>query len=279
MSSRTTVLITGATGKQGGSVIAALLVKNIVAIRALTRSVDSPAAHALSSKGVEVVQGSFHDKSSIIKALEGVSAAFLISTPDGSGGAAQEETEGRLFIDAAKEVNLPHLVFTSVEGADRSTGIAHFESKLAIEEYLRASGIRYTIIRPVAFMENFKSPDKKLPMLATIFESALKGKPLQMISIKDIGFFAARALEEPLSFDGRIIPLAGDELNMNQVAAIYGVKDWKAPEFDLEKLPADRQTMLKWWESHGYKANIDANRKEHPGLLTFTEWLKEDTEL
>lgn len=56
MSSRTTVLITGATGKQGGSVIAALLVKNIVAIRALTRSVDSPAAHALSSKGAVGVQ-------------------------------------------------------------------------------------------------------------------------------------------------------------------------------------------------------------------------------
>lgn len=112
-------------------------------------------------------------------------------------------------------------------------------------------------------MENFISPDEKIPKIVIAFESALKGKPIQMVSIRDIGakptfflslckrlilgrlfvsrFFAARALEDTKSYEGRIIPLAGEELTMAQVAEVYGVKNWKVPVF---KVPEDHQIML-----------------------------------
>lgn len=146
-------LITGATGKQGGSVIDAPLQQNLVSIRGLTRSPDSPAAKTLLPKGgnrrfrvnkriqtdastlpsgVGVDQGSYDNKKSMVKALRGISSAFLVSTPCSPGGPSQEEIEGKGFVDAAKEAGVEHVVFWSVEGADRSNGVSQFESKVRI---------------------------------------------------------------------------------------------------------------------------------------------------
>lgn len=155
---------------------------------ALTRKPDSASAKALAAKGVELAKGSLDDKDSLVKALQGVSAAFLVTSPGGPGGAKAEEKEGKTFIDAAKEVKLGHLVFSSVEGADRKTGIPHFDSKWAIEEYLRASGIQHTILRPVAFYDNFpKHTGLSSFFLFGVFEAALCGKKLQFVACSDIG--------------------------------------------------------------------------------------------
>lgn len=141
----TKVLVTGATGTQGGALVAHLLSSKKLAVRALTRSPESPPAKALAKSGIELAQGSFSDAASLEKALGGVSGAFL---------ATKETAQGKAFIDAAKKVALPFLVFVSIEGADRNTGIPDFETRFEIEEYMRASGIPHTIIRPVAYLEN-----------------------------------------------------------------------------------------------------------------------------
>ena len=74
------VLITGATGKQGGAVVEFLLSGDKVAIRALTRNPEAPAAKALAAKGVELAKGSLTDEGSLVAAMEGCSAAFLVTT-------------------------------------------------------------------------------------------------------------------------------------------------------------------------------------------------------
>jgi uncharacterized protein YbjT (DUF2867 family) len=59
-------------------------------------------------------------------------------------------------IEAAKRQGVGHFVYSSVGSADKETGIPHFESKVEVEEHLRSSGLRYTIVRPVFFMENWQ---------------------------------------------------------------------------------------------------------------------------
>jgi len=279
MSELPIILVSGATGKQGGAVIRSLETTR-VHIRALTRTTTSPASKALADKGVELAEGSFSDSASLVKALTGVSSAFLVTTPMGEGTEA-ELKQGKAFIDAAKEASCPHIVFTSVEGAERKSGVPHFESKYQIELYLAASGIPHTIIRPVAFYDNLpKKASLQSFFVMGLFDAALCGKKLQMVAVDDIGWYAARALEDPNKWAGRIIPLAGDNLSMSDVqdsyAAVDGVRPWKAwiPSIMLRLLPYDFRTMLYWFHSEGYKADIAALREEHSGLMTFQQWLK-----
>ena len=156
--------------------------------RALSRRPDSPAAKALAARGVERVKGSLTDKASLLVALEGIPAAFLITVPTGSGETQAEEQEGKTFLDAARGTRLPFLVFSSVDGAERQTGVPFLGTKRALEEYLRASGIHHTIFRPVAFFDNFpKQSGMASFFLLGMFDAALRGKKLQLVACTDIG--------------------------------------------------------------------------------------------
>jgi hypothetical protein len=161
-----------------------------------------------------------------------------------------------------------------VEGAERNSGIPHFESKFELEEYLRASGLpSYTILRPAAFYENFPSRSGIATFITFgLFDAALAGKKLQFISVRDIGkycllhlapgcvliislfhtgYFAAKALEDPEKYSSRIIPLAGDDLSISEVQDAYqratGVRPWKAPipGVVVQLLPFDFRKMLQ----------------------------------
>src|SRR6266566_1563880 len=111
------VLVTGATGKQGGHLVRELLARGH-SIRALTRKPDSPAAAALAQHGVMIVTGNFEDQKSLERAARGVDTVFAMSTPFESG-AKTETREGINIVRAASAVGVPHLVYASVAGADR----------------------------------------------------------------------------------------------------------------------------------------------------------------
>lgn len=197
---------------------------------------------------------------------------------------AVKQTEiftGKAFIEAAKRRNLKHIVFTSVEGAERQSGVPHFDSKYEVEKMIYESGIPYTIIRPVAFMDNFPKTSGIATFFAIgIFNAAIRNRTVQLIATEDIGIVAATALKKSEQYIGRKIPLAGDELTTAQIQNAYkvahGSPAWKAflPAFMLSLLPNDFKKMFDWFRDHGYKANIAKNREEFPGMLTFSEWLK-----
>jgi uncharacterized protein YbjT (DUF2867 family) len=148
------ILVTGATGQQGGAVLRHLRRQGF-AVRALTRDVHSPAARTLVATGVAVVQGDFEDRASLARALDGASGAYAVQTPFQHGGVEGELRQGLAFADAANAAGIQHLVYSSVGSAERQTGIPHFESKYQIEEHIRALGLPHTILRPVFLMENF----------------------------------------------------------------------------------------------------------------------------
>jgi uncharacterized protein YbjT (DUF2867 family) len=234
MSNEDVVLVTGGTGSQGGATVTHLLAAKKVRVRVLTRNLESPKAKSLAAHGVELVKGDFDDVASLRKALAGVSAAFSVQQWTEKGGTAAEELHGKRFADAVKSSGSPHLVYSSAEGVERKSGLGHYESKWAIEQHIRDLKLQATILRPVGFMDAFGAPAIQRGMFLGIFRANFGvSLPVQFVATYDIGWLAARALEDPERYAGRVIPLAGDELSVGDIIRTFktvtGRKPWVVP--------------------------------------------------
>jgi uncharacterized protein YbjT (DUF2867 family) len=274
-----TILVLGATGRQGGATARALAERGF-AVRALTRDPDRPAARALVRLGATVVKGDLDDVRSVRRAMDSVHGVFSVQTPYGPGGTEREIREGIAVADAAKDAGVEHLVYSSVGGADRNTGIPHFESKYVIEKHVRAAGVHATILRPVFFMENFAAAGPREVAGALVLRMALSpATRLQMIAAADIGVFAALAFEGREGIAGLSVEIAGDELTMMEVAAAFGaatgreVRYERQPLAELEVRSAETAKMFGWFEAGGYQANLTALKRVNPALTPLTAWL------
>jgi uncharacterized protein YbjT (DUF2867 family) len=157
MAEKKTVLVTGATGQQGGAVAGELLA-NGYTVMAMTRNPEGEKAQALASLGAEVIRGDLDDAGSLEQAMGGVWGVFAVQNT-WEAGIEQEEVQGKRMAEIAKKTGVQHFVYTSVASAHRNTGIPHFDNKWRVEETIRTLGLpSYTIIRPVFFMENLASP-------------------------------------------------------------------------------------------------------------------------
>ncbi|MBN2012281.1 NmrA/HSCARG family protein [candidate division KSB1 bacterium] len=274
-----TILVTGATGKQGGSVVKHLLA-NGWNVRALTRNPQKSEARALAAQGVEVVQGSFDDRASLDRALDGVYAAYSVQQV-WEVGPARETEQGKAFADAAKAANVKHFVYSSVCNADQNTGIPHFESKWEVEKYIKSLELPATIVRPVFFMENFLAPDSKRRINdGSLSFSLHRQNKLQVIAVDDIGWFVAKAFAEPESYIGKALDIAGDEVSGEQIAMAFSQKLGHSvtyvelPTDQLRQVNMDRAIMFDWFNTVGYSADINALRKVYPQLKTFAKWIE-----
>jgi len=270
------ILVTGATGRQGGAALRHLRGRGF-RIRAATRNPDKPEARSLLEPGIELVRLDLDDPALLAQAVEGVYGVF--SVQDFRQGAEAEIRQGIALIDAARKAQVQHFVYSSVGSADQNTGIPHFESKARIEEHLRQSGLPFTILRPVFFMENW------LAMRSMIDQGvlALPLQPetrLQMIAVDDIGAFVAMAFEHPERWQGRALDIAGDELTMIEIcralsrASGHEVRYQQIPwqQFQ-ERAGDDMTTMWRWFEQTGYQVDIASIRREYPNLSGFERWL------
>jgi uncharacterized protein YbjT (DUF2867 family) len=274
---RKTILVTGATGHQGGAVFHHLRKSNKFSLRVLTRDPDKPAARALVGSGVDVVRGDLEDTGSLGRALDGVDGVY--SVQDWTGGAEAEVRQGNNLIDAARQQAISHFVYSSVGAADEKTGIPHFESKFQIEEHLRSSGLPHTIFRPVFFMENWFG--SKAYIAQGILALPLSPEThLQMIAVDDIGSFVTAAFEKSGRWIGRTEQIAGDDLSMNDIArhfstvAGHEVRYQQMPFEEFERNTGHEMTvMFRWFEESGYKVDLPALREELPSLTSFERWL------
>lgn len=270
------VVISGATGQQGGATARALAGKGFT-IRALTRNPQADKAKALAAEtGAELVQAELDDESSVRKALQGAWGAYAVQNT-WTAGVEGEEAQGHRFAKIAREAGVQHYVYASVASADRQTGIPHFENKWRVEGTIRGLGFpSYSIIRPVFFMENLPSPwflngDKLV--------SALDPKTvLQMIAVQDIGQYGALAFTDP-RFKNLELDIAGDEMTLPQAAATLAkalgrpIEYMQIPMSEVRKNSEDFALMLEWFERVGYDADIAANAKEYSVRpTTLSEW-------
>jgi uncharacterized protein YbjT (DUF2867 family) len=185
----------------------------------------------------------------------------------------------RSLADAAKAAGVAHFIYSSVGGADRSSGVPHFESKWRVEEYVREIGLPASIVRPAFFMENFAKPSLRMTIMGMIRAWVPKTKPLQMIAVDDIGKWVAHAFAHPETFIGKAEEIAGDELTRPEIVAAFKRHGWypalpiPLPRLAFRPLPYDIRKMMEWFGTDGYTADIPALRARHPDLLTFDQWL------
>lgn len=259
------VLISGATGQQGGATARALAGKGFT-IRALTRNPDSDAAKALAATGAELVKGDLDDEASLKAALADAWGAYAVQNT-WTAGVEGEEAQGHRFARAARAAGVQHFVYASVASADRKTGIPHFDNKSRVEDTVRSLGFTsYAIIRPVFFMENLPSPwflngDKLV--------SALDPKTvLQMIAVSDIGQYGALAFTDE-RFRNLELDIAGDAATMPQTAEILSgalgrtIEYLQIPMSEIRKNSDDFALMLEWFEAVGYDADIAGNASKY----------------
>jgi uncharacterized protein YbjT (DUF2867 family) len=279
MSEKRTVLVAGATGQQGGAVVDALLARGH-GVRALTRRPDSPAAKALTARGVEVFAADLEDASSVVAAAKGASSAFLM----GNFYEIGEEGEVRQGIAAAnaiKAAGVGHLIYSSVASANRATGIAHFDSKFRVEQHIAGLGIPYSISAPVAFMENVVSPWSLGTLLGGKLAFGLPPQRVnQLIGLTDIGAFVASLVERREAVFGKRFDIASDQLDGETQAAILSRASGRPIRFEQVPLAVLRQqnaelaTMLEWFDRVGYDADIAGLRRDFTDVpwQTFAQW-------
>ena len=263
-----TILITGATGQQGGAVARALLAGGHK-IRAMTRKPDGDAARALAGKGAEIVRGDLDDAASLEKALAGAWGVFAVQNT-WEAGVEGEERHGKHLAELARRAGVQHYVYTSVGSAHRRTGIPHFENKWRVEQAVRKLAFpSYAILRPVFFMENFQSPWFKPALDQGKLAIAVRADtPLQMIALDDIGAYGRLVFEQAEKFNGRELDIAGDELTMPEAARVLGEAMKKKVEFapvpieEVRKGSADYAMMLEWFDRVGYDVHIRARSRE-----------------
>jgi uncharacterized protein YbjT (DUF2867 family) len=273
------ILVTGATGRQGGAVAEHLLADGW-RVRGLTRTPNQPRARELEGQGVEMFQGDLNTITEKDPAFEGVYGIFSVQNFWEVGEKA-EIAQGKRLADIADKIHVEHFVYSSVGGAERNTGIAHFDSKWQIEQHIRKLALPSTILRPVVFMDNFNSPEMRHQIVdGTLRLGMHPDRRLQMIAVTDIGAFAARVFMDPDQYLGKAFELAGDELTMPHVAEKLGkalgiaVTYEQIPLRDIRKSNADQAKMFEWFNRYGYQADIRALREQYPPLLNFDDWLQ-----
>lgn len=282
MSASGTVLVAGATGRQGGAVLRALL-RQGYKVKALTRNPSSASAMRLQNSGVEIAVGDMTHQDSLGSTLRGVSIVFAMTTPFQSNH-DDEVTQGKNIVDAAKAAGVGHFVFSSVASANKKTGIPHFETKYKVEEHIVQSGLPYTIIGPAAFMENFIQPFA-LPSLrqGKISRGLPSSREVQLIAVDDIGSFAAFVVRHRNDFIGKRIDIAGDGQTGEETAAVLSraigrpIKYESFPPENLKTQNPDLAIMMEWQAKNNYEADIKGLRSEYPevGWHTLKEWAEQ----
>jgi uncharacterized protein YbjT (DUF2867 family) len=273
------VLITGATGKQGGATLRHLAGQGGFGIRAITRKPDSAAAKALAALGAEVVSADLDDSASLERALAGVWGVFSVQNT-WEAGVEKEEEQGKRLAKIARGHGVQHFVYTSVGSAHKKTGIPHFDNKRRIEETVKALGFpSHTILRPVFFMENLISPGF---LSGDKLVSALKPETkLQMIATDDIGRFGAKAFVDAGRMKGIELDIAGDAVTMPEAAEAISQLVGKNVTYQPLPIEAVRQNsddmarMLEWFDAVGYAADIPSLESTW-GIrpLTLKDWVR-----
>lgn len=290
------LVVTGATGKQGGGVVAALLDKpsQPFEIYAVTRNASSGSAQRLASKGVKIIQGEFDKPEDIFKQVDKPWGLFSVTNP--IKGAKIEEQQGKAMTKAGFDAGIKHIVFSATDrGKDTDndpTIIPHFISKFNIEkdieEKAKASpqGTTWTFLRPVAFYENLTND-----FLGKGFTSMWRingdDRKLALVSTKDIGRVAAEAFLNASSaeYKNKAIPLAGDSISPNEAAKIFkettGLKMPDTYSFVGHglKWALHEQVgiMFNWFKTDDFGTDVSAVRQKYPSMKDFKTWLETES--
>lgn len=286
-----TILVTGATGAQGGALVPLLLARGF-AVRALTRNPKKLAGQKLAQLGCEVVAGDLDDEASLERACSGMYGVFSVQNFWEKGvGYQREIDQGCKLARAAKKAGVQHFVQTSVANCDNAEGVLHFQSKHEIEKYVDSLGLPRTFLREVFFMENFTEPvmlggEKKamspywiLPMITGLLDEDTR---FHMITVEDIAWFAADVFDHPQQFIGKHLDVASDSLTPAEMRAVFrkvtGRRVLPVMKFSTRLLlrltNPESARQFRWNNDIGWHFDLAPLRRRHPGMVTLEQFLQ-----
>ncbi len=261
----TSVLVTGATGNQGGSVVEHLLEADTdFHVSGLTRDASGDRAQELADQGVTVVEGDLNDKSSLEPHVADVDAVFAVTNFWTQGYETQVQ-QGKNIADAASEASVDQFVFSGVGSHEKDTGVPHFDSADEIDQYAQSLELPMTVLQPVFFFQNLEAFAADIVEDGQLALPLADGVPLQMIDVDDVGHAATVAFENPDAFVGEHVELAGDELTLAETAETLSnvtgvdVEPVYVPIEDAyDSFGEEFTVMCEWFNEVGYSADIDA---------------------
>lgn len=276
------ILVTGATGTQGGAVARALLAAGR-SVRILTRNPDNPAALALTAAGAEVLRGDFGDAASVLAAMQGAAGVFSMQLV--VAGTDNERAHGFLLVESARKAGVTQFVHTSVSAAGTHTNFPrwgtgywfekYWTDKWDIEEAVRGAGFpSWTVLKPAFIMENYLPPKAAymFPHLqqGEIATALHDNTRLQLVAADDIGKFACAAFQDPARLHGESIDLAGDAPTMPEVAAAFSrVLGKRVVAVELTPEQAIARGLFPGWVNSQEWSNEVSYAADIPGLKRY----------
>ncbi len=220
MNQKPIILVTGATGAQGGSVAHALLHNNQFTVRILTRNPRAVKAKALQYAGAEVVQGDFNDLKSLQQAISGCYGVFsAIPFP---GRTAQERQQGKNLMDTVQRSGIQHFVISALNDYHTGYSAEQGDQNDSLRAYAKSLNLPATFVRAAFFYEDFVHlfPLEKDIDAYYAFGSPPVSAKLAMMSVADLGAAAISIFEHPAAYIGRVVGLVGEDRSWSEYAAI-----------------------------------------------------------
>ena len=278
------VVVTGATGRQGGAVARHLLADGW-RVRGVTRSPDSAAARDLAARGIEVVRADMADLDAMRRVCEGAHGVYSVQNPMISGEEG-ELAQGRNVATAAADAGVSHLVHGSAGPGTPGTGVAAWDGKLELAAYARDHDVPLTVLRPMAFMELMTDKDLYPPVAAWHLMPRLVGedRPLPWLSAADLGAVAARAFADPATYVGADLGLAADVRTLGECRETWrrvtgrNPRRFPMPEWLFERFTGqDLTRMWRWLATHDVEADVTRTRSILPTAATVEEFVRRRT--
>lgn len=293
MAERRTILVTGATGAQGGSVAHHLLKAGTFAVRALTRHPDSGKAQALRAAGAEVAAGDFEDIESLRAAVAGCEGVFGVT--NFWEHFDKEYAQGKNLIDAVKAAGVAHFIYSTLPSAKKISGgeleAPHLDIKAELEEYTRRQGIPATFVSVAFYYENFLSffPPQKQADGTFAFGFPQGDTPLAAYSVEDTGGVVAPLFARREEFLGRTVGVVGDDRPPAEYAAILTRVLGRTVAYNYIPrevfagfgFPGADDLANMFDFNRRFIPNRQADREEsrrlYPAMQTFETWLTANT--
>jgi uncharacterized protein YbjT (DUF2867 family) len=218
------ILVVGATGDLGGVITRTLLSKG-KSVRVLVRPQSN--YQPLIDAGAQAVIGDLKNRSSLDPACKGVEVLITTATSAKRGGDDNPKTvdlEGnRNLIDAAKAAGVKQFIFVSASIAHPSSPIPLMQAKGATEEYLRESGVPYTIIAPDAFMDFWVALVVGMPAVAgqPVTFVGTGNRKHSFISSVDAAKFITASINNPRAINQKLVIGGPESLSFREAVAVF----------------------------------------------------------
>lgn len=294
MNQRPIILVTGATGAQGGSVAHALLSDNKFAVRALTRDQHSAKAKALALAGAEIVEGSLDDINSLREAMKDCYGVFGVT--NFWEHFEKEYQQGKNLIDAVHTSGIQHFVLSSLPNylqlSKGELAVPHCDIKASLQEYTKRLKLPATFVHIAFYYENFLSffPLQKGTGDEYHFGFPQGDTKLSMVSVEDMGGVVAPIFEYREEYIGRTVGIVGEDKSCAEYAAIMSkvlgqkivYNHISREEYAAYGFPGAEELANMFDVQRRFISNRQLHLIEtyglHPATQSFGQWLKQNSE-